>query len=43
MLHQTKNTVKIVKILLADDEPDMTRVMGKSLEISGYEVIIAND
>ncbi len=43
MLHQTKNKVKIVKILLADDEPDMTRVIGKSLEVSGYEVIIAND
>ncbi len=43
MLHQTKNKVKIVKILLADDEPDMTRIIGKSLEISGYEVIIAND
>ncbi len=28
---------------MADDEPDMTRVIGKSLEISGYEVIIAND
>lgn len=35
--------VKTAKILLADDEPDMTRIMGKSLEISGYEVIIAND
>ena len=34
---------KTAKILLADDEPDMTRIMGKSLEISGYEVIIAND
>ncbi len=43
MLHKTKNKVKIVKVLLADDEPDMTRVIGKSLEISGYEVIIAND
>ncbi len=28
---------------MADDEPDMTRVIGKSLEVSGYEVIIAND
>ncbi len=35
--------VKTAKILLADDEPDMTRVIGKSLEVSGYEVIIAND
>ncbi len=35
--------VKTAKILLVDDEPDMTRIMGKSLEISGYEVIIAND
>ena len=35
--------VKTVKILLADDEPDMTRIIGKSLEISGYEVIIASD
>ncbi len=35
--------VKTAKILLVDDEPDMTRVIGKSLEISGYEVIIAND
>ncbi len=35
--------VKVARILLADDEPDMTRIMGKSLEISGYEVIIAND
>ncbi len=35
--------VKAAKILLVDDEPDMTRVIGKSLEISGYEVIIAND
>ncbi len=43
MLYKTKNKVKIGKILLADDEPDMTRVIGKSLEISGYEVIIAND
>ncbi len=34
---------KTARILLADDEPDMTRVIGKSLEISGYEVIIAND
>jgi len=34
---------KTAKILLADDEPDMTRVIGKSLEICGYEVIIAND
>ncbi len=43
MLHKTKDKVKVGKILLADDEPDMTRVIGKSLEISGYEVIIAND
>jgi len=35
--------VKTAKILLADDEPDMTRIIGKSLEISGYEVIVAND
>ncbi len=35
--------VKTAKILLVDDEPDMTRVIGKSLEVSGYEVIIAND
>jgi len=35
--------VKTAKILLADDEPDMTRVIGRSLEVSGYEVIIAND
>ncbi len=35
--------VKMARILLADDEPDMTRIIGKSLEISGYEVIIAND
>ena len=34
---------KTARILLVDDEPDMTRVIGKSLEISGYEVIIAND
>ncbi len=34
---------KTARILLVDDEPDMTRIMGKSLEISGYEVIIAND
>lgn len=35
--------VKTAKILLVDDEPDMTRVIGKSLEVSGYEVIIAGD
>ncbi len=35
--------VKTAKILLADDEPDMTRIIGKSLEISGYEVIIASN
>lgn len=35
--------VKMAKILLVDDEPDMTRVIGKSLEVSGYEVIIAGD
>ncbi len=35
--------LKTAKILLADDEPDMTNVIGKSLKLSGYEVIIAAD
>lgn len=35
--------VKTAKILLVDDEPDMTTVIGRSLELEGFDVITAGD
>ncbi len=31
------------RILLVDDEPSITKVVGKRLEIAGFDVIIASD
>ncbi|HPD45591.1 MAG TPA: response regulator [Anaerohalosphaeraceae bacterium] len=31
------------KILLVDDEPDMTAIVGRSLRLNGYEVLTAGD
>jgi CheY-like chemotaxis protein len=35
--------VKTAKILVADDEPDMTSLVGRSLRLSGYDVLTAAD
>ena len=31
------------RILLVDDEPSITKVVGKRLELAGFEVVIASD
>ena len=32
-----------MKILLVDDEPSIAKVVGKRLELAGYEVVVASD
>jgi len=38
-----KADAQTAKILVVDDEPDIVRVITKTLEVNGYEVITAND
>ncbi len=38
-----KGKIQTRKILVVDDEPDMVRIVSKSLRLNGYEVITAND
>lgn len=38
-----KGKIQTRKILVVDDEPDVVRILSKSLMLNGYEVITAND
>lgn len=38
-----KEKIQTKKILLVDDEPDVVRILSKSLMTDGFEVITAND
>jgi len=38
-----KEKMQTKRILVVDDEPDVVRILSKSLMVNGYEVITAND
>jgi len=38
-----KEKIQTKRILVVDDEPDVVRILSKSLMLNGYEVITAND
>ena len=38
-----KGKIQTRKILVVDDEPDVVRIISKSLMLNGFEVITAND
>ncbi len=38
-----KGKIQTRKILVVDDEPDVVRILSKSLTLNGFEVITAND
>ena len=38
-----KDKSRTRKILVVDDEPDLLSVVGKSLIVEGYEIIIVNN
>ena len=38
-----KGKIQTRKILVVDDEPDVVRILSKSLMLNGFEVITAND